>query len=134
MLCLLIGVRSFTLLRCRHKNPPPPAHCDSHMFRSMMMFALCFAMGTAHGWGILKMRGQTQLRPSHPMPLFQECPHPGPTCDSTHSSRSGGFFFMQWNMSQVSKGLASNAILPLSVETSTGKKTSSSQIFKKLQN
>jgi hypothetical protein len=41
---------------------------------------------------------------------------------------------MQWNMSQVSKGIASNAILPLSVETSTGKKSSSSQIFKKLQN
>ncbi len=47
---LIIGVRSFPLLS-RHKNHPLLMPCDLHMFRCMIIFALCITMAKVHRWG-----------------------------------------------------------------------------------
>jgi hypothetical protein len=48
-ICLIIGVRSFPLLS-RHKNHPLLMPCDLHMFRCMIIFALCITMAKVHSW------------------------------------------------------------------------------------
>ncbi len=47
---LIIGVRSFPLLS-RHKNHPLLMPCDLHMFRCMIIFALCITMAKVHRSG-----------------------------------------------------------------------------------
>jgi hypothetical protein len=53
-LCLLIGLKSLSLLRSRHKNPP---HMPLDLTNLMITFASCFTMGKAHTEGdILEMK------------------------------------------------------------------------------
>jgi len=80
-LCLLlVGVRTFPLLRSRHKNPPIYAPHDIHTFSSWYFCVSCFMIDKAHGWGggggtFTKMRGRTWLFP-HPGPIILWMPPP----------------------------------------------------------
>ncbi len=65
----VIGITSLPLLINGCKNPPPPMLGDACMFRFMIIFALCFMMGTAHRQGTFqKCQGGIWLPPGL-MPL-----------------------------------------------------------------
>jgi len=63
-LCLIVCVRTLSLLRSRHKNPCIHTPCDLQRFWFMINFALCFMIGKAYEWGTMpKCKGQTRLLP-----------------------------------------------------------------------
>jgi hypothetical protein len=74
----VIGITSLLLLISGCKNPPPPMLGDACMFRFMIIFAMCFMMGTAHRQGTFqKCQGWIWLPPGL-MPLhFGNAPASG---------------------------------------------------------
>ncbi len=65
----VIGITFLPLLISGCKNPPPPMLHDACMFRFMIMFALCFVMGTAHRLGTFQKCQGWIWQPPGLMPL-----------------------------------------------------------------
>jgi hypothetical protein len=76
-LCLIVGVRTLSLLKSRHKNPPHSfihTPYDLHKVWFMVInFASYFRIGKAHGWGTFS-KCKLRLSPHHPRPLMLRMP------------------------------------------------------------